>query len=969
MEGAVGAIVELLKLIAAPLGKCVKDHRGVKEYVKTLDENLERLNCRKEDVEAKKRAELVPKTKLKKEVELWLAKTQKINEEITIIKQKVEKGNYLCRARLGSTVLEKIQEVEAHYQRGVFLDGVVEVDTQPGDILPTTALVEKTSERKLEEIWTSLLDDEVRKIGVYGMGGIGKTTIVKHINNRILEKKDNFENVIWVTVSKASDVIKLQDAIACKLDLDISKYDDETTRASKIYTSLSEKKRYVLILDDLWEVYRLEDVGIPEPTSTNGCKLVLTTRSLNVCRGMNCKSIRMELLTEEEAKMLFMDRVGHDVLGTPEVEPIVNEIVEECGRLPLAIITIAGGLKGVTDYREWRTALQELKSSMKGPNDSGNRILEQLQFSYNRLNDKKLQDCLLYCALYPEDYEIPRDELIQHLIDERIIEGMKTRQVEFEKGHSMLNKLENVCLLEGWLSEYKRTYLVKMHDLIRSMALQIASVNPGYLIEAGAGLEEIPDEENWAEDLARVSLMSNKISCISSGVSPRCPRLSTLWLNNNILLTSIPDCFFVHMNALSVLNLSYTDIEYLPESISELVNLTALLLKKCWRLNKLPSLANLKALRRLDFCDTKISQVPQGTEMLVNLRYLNLSTKYLEIIPGSILPKLSLQFLELQAKVKVEELATLRKLETLNWILYDINLFNSYVKLLGKRRPSNYVLMVGFNIIYDEFQYNKIVFLKNCNVNESIPEEYRLLLPEDVEFLRFEECHDVKSLCEVSSLKNAIGLKACSIFNCAGIEHVLTSSCTDPLLQRLESICLFYLKNLCGLVLKERGASFLRPPQTFSSLREISVTYCPNIKKLFTLSLLVYLQNLEKLYVSRCEQMVEIIAPDEDEEEDQIQGESGGSSKFYLPKLKILKLWLLPELEILYNSRKALVVDSLQEIYIFQCLNVRRIPFLDVELHPRSLEKIYVKKEWWESLEWDHLEARNYLQPFCIWIS
>lgn len=113
---------------------------------------------------------------------------------------------------------------------------------------------------------------------------------------------------------------------------------------------------------------------------------------------------------------------------------------------------------------------------------------------------------------------------------------------------------------------------------------------------------------------------------------------------------------------------------------------------------------------------------------------------------------------------------------------------------------------------------------------------------------------------------------------------------------------------------------------------------------------------------------MEIIAPDE--EEDQIQGESSGTSgKFYLPKLKILKLWLLPELEILYNSRKAMIVDSLQEIYILQCLNVRRIPFLDDELRPRSLEKIHVEKEWWESLEWDHLEARNALQPFCIWIS
>lgn len=96
--------------------------------MKTLDEKLERLNCQKEDVEAKKRAVLFPKTKLKKEVELWLAKTEKINEEITTIKQKVEKGNCLCRARLGNTIFEKIQQVEAHYERGVFPDGVVEVD-------------------------------------------------------------------------------------------------------------------------------------------------------------------------------------------------------------------------------------------------------------------------------------------------------------------------------------------------------------------------------------------------------------------------------------------------------------------------------------------------------------------------------------------------------------------------------------------------------------------------------------------------------------------------------------------------------------------------------------------------------------------------------------------------------------------------------------------------------------------------
>ncbi|KAH7546465.1 putative disease resistance protein At1g63350 [Ziziphus jujuba] len=184
----------------------------------------------------------------------------------------MERGNYFCRTRLATTVFKKIIEVETHYQKGVFPYGVVEVDRQNGHMLPTITFGEE------------------------------KTC--------------------------AFNIIKLQNTIACKLDLDISKYDDETTRAAKIFASLSEKSWYILILDDLWEVYFLDEVEIPEPTFRNGCKLVLTTQSLNICRGMNCKSIRMEILTEREAEKSFMDRVGHDVLGTPEVEPIVNEIVE-----------------------------------------------------------------------------------------------------------------------------------------------------------------------------------------------------------------------------------------------------------------------------------------------------------------------------------------------------------------------------------------------------------------------------------------------------------------------------------------------------------------------------------------------------------------------------------------------------------------------------------------------------------------
>ena len=79
-------------------------------------------------------------------------------------------------------------------------------------------------------------------------------------------------SVIWVTISKEFDLLKLQNEIACKLKLGLPKFEGEITRAVELYTALKDR-RYVLILDDLWETFALEKVGIPEPTAANGCKI------------------------------------------------------------------------------------------------------------------------------------------------------------------------------------------------------------------------------------------------------------------------------------------------------------------------------------------------------------------------------------------------------------------------------------------------------------------------------------------------------------------------------------------------------------------------------------------------------------------------------------------------------------------------------------------------------------------------
>jgi hypothetical protein len=53
---------------------------------------------------------------------------------------------------------------------------------------------------------------------------------------------------------------------------------------------------------------------------------------------------------------------------------------------------------------------------------------------------------------------------------------------EFDKGHSIFNILENVCLLK----RIDGGSVVKMHDLIRDMAIQIHQENSPVMVKAGA---------------------------------------------------------------------------------------------------------------------------------------------------------------------------------------------------------------------------------------------------------------------------------------------------------------------------------------------------------------------------------------------------------------------------------------------------------------------------------------------------
>ncbi|KAK8573713.1 hypothetical protein V6N13_009801 [Hibiscus sabdariffa] len=362
-----------MDLVFNELHKQWDNHKGFDQLMKDLKRKLKELNGLKEDIKSTLSIVLGPRNKLKAQVQIWLENVERINGEVQDLEGRIGESNvFTCGFHAGN-VSRKIKEVEDLInQRGQFQGGLVVDNPQwIGQVLSTTSLSGEAVKACIEEIWQCLMDDEVRKIGLWGMAGVGKTSIMKLINNQLLGETEKFDIVIWTTVSKEMSIAKLQKDIASKIGVKFGGDEDETTRAGMLLETLTlRKSRFVMILDDIWEKVSLERIGIPEQSV--GSKLVLTTRSYDVCRQLGCRVIKVKPLMEEEAWKLFLEKVGRDILNIPGLEPIARSIAKHCAGLPLGVITIASCMNGIKDIAEWRNALTEFnlhRNSVNGFKD------------------------------------------------------------------------------------------------------------------------------------------------------------------------------------------------------------------------------------------------------------------------------------------------------------------------------------------------------------------------------------------------------------------------------------------------------------------------------------------------------------------------------------------------------------------------------------------------------------------------
>lgn len=498
---------------------------------------------------------------------------------------------------------------------------------------------------------------KVSALSVVGIGGIGKTTLAQLVyNDKRVER--NFDLRIWISVCQEFNVKKIMNEI---LDY-AAKQKCESKQLGVLQTELHESlngKRYILVLDDVWneDQDEWEKLQYPLKSGAEGSKIIVTTRSIKVATIVSTISpYTLKALDDDDCWTLFNKRAFSD--GEPDNYPnlleIGKQIVKKCRGVPLAAKILGSLMRFQREESGWSYVLEsELWSLDRGEN----RILSALRLSYNHL-PSQLKRCFAYCAVFPKNFEMRKEKIIQLWIAESLIQSpsdtYSTKKME-DTGNEYFNELLLMSLFQLVdKREENMTAQFQMHGLLHDLAKWVAGsefltagecdIRPIYPVN------EVSQHEASDQDLSQVRhasvLCNSKYSVPEALCAAR--KLRTLRLffpgdDSNRTLNTVVRVF----RRLRVLDLSDSGIKRLNKSIGSLIHLRYFDLTRTF-LETLPKaicrLCNLQTLNLTDCYNLKM--LPEGMKRLINLRHLIIrNCARLARMPPSIRNLLNLQTL------------------------------------------------------------------------------------------------------------------------------------------------------------------------------------------------------------------------------------------------------------------------------------------------------------------------------------
>ncbi|TYH21648.1 hypothetical protein ES288_A04G062000v1 [Gossypium darwinii] len=741
----------------------------------------------------------------------------------------------------------------------------------------------ESSKIAFHQIIEALQDDNISMIGLWGMGGVGKTTLAREVGNQA-EKLNLFNKVVIATVSQKPNFEAIQDQIAQYIDFDMK---NERGRRSvqDLWLRLKNEQRILVILDDVWTYINLkEKIGIPTGEDHKGCKVLLTTRRQQVCLATDCqKVVQLGCLDGDEAWTLFvLFAMKASLNGSVDdaIRKVATKIIRKCQGLPIAIVPLGSALKGKSCH-EWKTAYRRLKdrrlTEIEDVNEENAYLCLEASFDY--LKGMETKTCFLLCSLYPEDHEIYVD-LVRYAWGLELYKGINSIEKVRSEVLASIEILKNSCLLLDCEERH-----VKMHD-VRGEEFSFASVGT------------LPMDESFKHFMA-IAFNTDQLGELPKGlVFPNLKFLLLRGTGKDRMETSSE--FFEGMKALKACALDHQLISRVPFQFQ--INLKTLNLRYS-RFSDISMIGKLKTLEIFSLSESRISELPNEIGDLENLRLLELSNcKELRRIPYRLIQRLSnleeLYFhgcwsmkwatentTENECYSSLSELNLLPKLGVLSLDLDPQHLPDGFV--FPKLWKFDVWIRSNWWMSFKPCPISRslrIIDIKSIDACKQLFEDvesldlktvqgYPNLIPSlELEFskltsLGLDSCDGMKCLIDASKQQVPTtafsNLRSLSLASMLALEELCNGPQPQGFLQKLETLSLQDCNEMIGAIPISQNLEALQWPNhhlSLQSLKVVQISDCNSLKYLFPMSAANNsLGQLQSLDIRRCSQLEEII--------------------------------------------------------------------------------------------------------------